>query len=80
MPENTSGDIDFRAVIGVLEERMNQLAEQIKTSPSNGTVGANANGRKRGKRDQNWCFSKKYTKQTCPGRCNNRGYGGYALQ
>lgn len=40
MPEDKSGDIDFKAVICALEERMNQLAEQIKTSPSNGTNSA----------------------------------------
>lgn len=47
LPEDRSGDIDFKAVIGVLEERMNELAEQIKISPSKGTDGAIVNRRKR---------------------------------
>jgi len=37
MSEDTSGDIDVKSAIGVLEEKLNQIAEQIKTTPSNGT-------------------------------------------
>ena len=37
MPEDTGRDIDFKAVIDVLEEKINQLAEKIETSPGNGT-------------------------------------------
>ncbi|HZK83116.1 MAG TPA: hypothetical protein VFC58_00260 [Desulfosporosinus sp.] len=35
MPEDTSGDFDFKAVIAVLEDRMNQLDDKIKDPPSN---------------------------------------------
>lgn len=47
MPEDTSRDIDFKAVIDVLEERINQLAEKIKTAPSSGSDVSIANRRKR---------------------------------
>ena len=45
LPRDTRGDLDFHAVIGVLEERVNQLTKKIETSPHNRTNGSIANTR-----------------------------------
>lgn len=47
IPEDTSRDIEFKSVIEILEEKINQLAEKIKTSPSNGTDVSISDRRKR---------------------------------
>ena len=49
MPQDISRDINFKAVIGVLEERINQLAEKINTSQRNETDVSVADRRKRAK-------------------------------